>query len=140
LKLEPAARFGAVTVDARQADWEDQVRDLAEEIDAVIDCSGSESALQGGTRLLARGGTLVMMGAYQTTVNLSYTQLRIRGATVKVPMNGVNCKDNWPSAAQILHRNEIEVKSLISHRDRLENLQSVLENYNDDWLRVVLQP
>ena len=140
LKLEPATRFGAVTIDARQADWEDQVRDLATEINAVIDCSGSESALQGGTRLLARGGTLVMMGAYQRTVNLSYTQLRIRGATVKVPMNGVNCKDNWPSAAQILQRNEIEVKSLISHRDRLENLQGVLENYDENWLRVVLEP
>jgi len=88
----------------------------------------------------ARGGSIVMMGAYRKVVNLSYTQLRIRGATVKVPMNGVNCKDNWPSAAQILQRGEIEVKSLISHRDRLENLQGVLENYDDDWLRVVLEP
>ena len=82
----------------------------------------------------------MLMGAYQTTVNLSYTQLRIRGATVKVPMNGVNCKDNWPTAAQILQRDEIEVKSLISHRDRLENLQSVLEDYDENWLRVVLEP
>ncbi len=33
-----------------------------------------------------------------------------------------------------------EVKSLISKRDRLVNLQRVLENYESDWLRVVLEP
>jgi len=139
-KIELAKGFGAFTVDARGTDWEERVRESAGEVRAVIECSGVHAALEAGTRLLARGGTIVLMGAYRRTVTLSYTQLRIRGAAVKVPMNGVNCKDNWPAAAQILQRGELEVKSLISHRDRLENLQAVLENYDEGWLRVVLEP
>lgn len=96
--------------------------------------------MEASCRLLSRGGTIVVMGAYRKTIRLNYTQLRIRGATVKFPMNAVGCKDNWETAAEILHRNEVEVQSLISKREKLENLQTVLENYEDDWLRVVLEP
>ena len=80
------------------------------------------------------------MGAHRRTVTLSYTQLRVRGASVHFPADGVNCKGNFPTAAEILHRNELEVKSMIDHRDKLENLQQTLENYDDEWLRVVLEP
>jgi threonine dehydrogenase-like Zn-dependent dehydrogenase len=139
-KLGLAAQFGAVAVDARSPQWLDEVRDHAKEIQAVIECTGADEPIDAACRLVRRGGTLVIMGATRKTVTLNYTQLRIRGATVKFPMNGVNLKDNWASAAEILYRGEIEVKSLISKRDRLVNLQSVLENYEPDWLRVVLEP
>jgi len=54
--------------------------------------------------------------------------------------NGVKCEDNWGPAAEILHQHEIEVKSLIDYRGRIENLQKVLENYDEEWLRVVMEP
>ena len=139
-RLELARVFGAQAVDAREHDCEKQIAGLGGDIRAVIECSGSDQVVEMACRLLGRGGTLVMMGAYRQKVTLNYTQLRIKGATVEFPMNGVKCKDNWRPAAQILHRNEIEVKSLIDHRDRLENLQKVLENYDEEWLRVVLEP
>lgn len=139
-KLALAQSFGAQAVDARLPQWVDEVRDTGVPIDAVIDCTGADAPIDAGCRLLRRGGTFVIMGATRTTVTLNYTQLRIRGATVKFPMNGVNLKNNWPAAAEILRRGEIEVKSLISKRDRLTNLQGVLENYQDEWLRVVLEP
>ena len=139
-RLALARDFGAQTVDGRAADCEEQIRALGPDIRAIIDCSGSDEVVDMACRLLGRGGTLVMMGAYRFRVTLNYTQLRIRGATVEFPMNGVKCKDNWGPAAEILRRNEIEVKTLIDHRDRIENLQAVLENQDDEWLRVVLEP
>ena len=139
-KLALATKFGAKAVDARLPDWIDKVRNIAKEINAVLECSGVSVAVDAACKLLSRGGTIVLMGAYQKSVTLSYTQLRIKGAAVKFPMNAVNYKDIWSTAAEILYRNELEVKSLISHRDKLENLQTVLENYDDDWLRVVLEP
>ena len=120
-RLELARSFGARAVNARPPDCEKQIRELDGDIRAIIECSGSDQVVDMACRLLGRGGALVMMGAYRQKVTLNYTQLRIRGATVEFPMNGVKCKDNWRPAAQILHRNEIEVKSLIDHRDRLEN-------------------
>jgi len=139
-RLKLAEGFGAKAVDVRQPDWGDRIAALSMDIQAIIDCSGADDVLDIACRLLGRGGTLVLMGAYHEKVTLNYTQLRIRGATVEFPMNGVKCKDNWEPAAEILHRREIEVKSLIDHRDKLENLQKVLENYDDEWLRVVLEP
>lgn len=139
-KLALARRFGATAIDARSPEWVAEARDSAASFEAVIECTGADEPIDAACRLLSRGGTLVIMGATRKTVTLNYTQLRIRGATVKFPMNGVNHKNNWATAAQILHRGEIEVKSLISHRDRLVNLQRVLENYDSEWLRVVLEP
>ena len=139
-RLKLAQKFGATAVDARAPDCENQIAAVSGDIRAIIDCSGSDDVLDMACRLLGLGGTLVMMGAYHRKVTLNYTQLRIRGAAVQFPMNAVKCKDNWDPAAQIVHRNEIEAKSLIDHRDRLENLQQILENYDEEWLRVVLEP
>ena len=83
----------------------------------------------------------MLMRAYHKKVTLNYTQLRIKGATVEFPMNAVKCKDNWTTAAEILHMGEIEVKSLIDKREKLVNIQKVLEECDDEeWLRGVLEP
>jgi L-iditol 2-dehydrogenase len=139
-RLALAGKFGARAIDARKPECEQRIAALSGDTRAVIECSGSDHVMEMACRLLGRGGTLVMMGAYRQKVTLSYTQLRIKGATVEFPMNGVKCKDNWAPAAEILQRDEVEVKSLIDHRDKLENLQKILENYEDEWLRVVLEP
>lgn len=140
-RLKLSERFGAIAVDAKLPDCEQRIAALSDDIRAVIDCTdASEEVLAMGCRLIGMAGTLVMMGACHTNVTLNYTQLRTKGATVEFPMNGVKCKNNWDSAAEILHRNELEVKSLIDKRDKIENLQSILENYDEEWLRVVLEP
>lgn len=139
-RLAIAERFGAVAFDAGTADYQTQIRDHAGRIDAVFECSGADEALDAACHLLSRGGTLVIMGATRTRVTLNYTQMRTKGARVVFPMNLVNAKDNWEPAARILQRGHIEVKSLISHRDKLGNLQQVLDNYDEKWIRVVLTP
>ena len=140
-RLKLAGKFGAHAVDAGAPGYDKKIAALGKDIRAIIDCSGSDEVLDVACRLLGQGGTLVLMGAYRKKVTLNYTQLRIRGASVEFPMNAVKCKDNWLPAAEILHRNEIEVKSLIDHREKVENIQRVLEESDDkEWLRVVLEP
>jgi threonine dehydrogenase-like Zn-dependent dehydrogenase len=55
-------------------------------------------------------------------------------------MNAVGHKDNWEPAAELLMKGAVQVKGLIDHRERLENIQQVLQNYDDEWIRVVLEP
>ena len=76
-RLHLAERFGARVVDARLGDYEEQIAGMNQDIRSVIDCSGSDEVLDVACRLLGRGGTLVLMGAYHKNVTLSYTQLRV---------------------------------------------------------------
>lgn len=138
-RLRLAKKFGAIPIDVSQKDFVNQIQGLSSNIRSVIECSGTDESLDVACRVLGRGGTIVIMGATRFKVTLSYTQLRIKGAEVKFPMNRVNCKDNWASAVEILSRGEIEVKEFIDGRDNLINIQKVLENYDENWLRVVLQ-
>lgn len=66
-------------------------------------------------------------------------RLRTKGVTVCFPMNGVNHPNQWRPAAELLMKGAVQVKPLIDHRDRLENIQQVLENYDPEWIRVVLK-
>lgn len=137
-RLALAHEYGAITVNASDKDYRDKILGISSDISSVIECSGADEPVDTACHLIKRGGTIVIMGAYRFKVTLSYTQLRIKGGEVKFPMNRVNCKDNWGPAAEILANGRIEVKRFVDKRDKLFNLQNVLENYNDDWLRVVL--
>jgi len=137
-RLDFAERFGATVYNAARTNIVEQIKDTGVGIRAVIECSGADDAIDAACHLLSRGGTLVIMGATRTRVTLNYTQMRIKGATVKFPMNRVHHKDNWETAADLLMRGRVEVKPFVDHRDRLENIQQVLENYDEAWIRVIL--
>ncbi|MBI4244503.1 MAG: zinc-binding dehydrogenase [Planctomycetes bacterium] len=137
-RLNFAQGFGAKVYHANDPDMVKKIKELATNIQAVIECSGSDEAIDSACHLLSRGGSIVVMGATRTRITFNYTQLRIKGASVKFPMNRVNHKDNWLTAARLLMRGEIEVKSFIDKRDKIENIQWVLEHYDDEWIRVIL--
>jgi hypothetical protein len=48
------------------------------------------------------------------------------------PRSSARTEDVMVRAVEILHQNEIEVKSLIDHGDQIENLQKDLENYDGE--------
>jgi len=139
-RLRLAKGFGARVLNPHAVDVVEEIAALGERVQAVIECSGADEAVDAACHVLSRGGRLVIMGATRTRITLNYTQMRIKGATVCFPMNGVGHKDNWGPAAELLAEGAVEVKRLIDHRDKLENIQQVLEGYNEDWIRVILEP
>ena len=139
-KLELSRRFGAHAVDARGQGYDQKIRDACSDIKAIVECSGKDETVDLACDLVSRGGRIVVMGATRKRISLHYTQLRVKGVSVVFPANGVNCPDYWEPAARILQRGEIEAKALIDRREKLADLQSVLENYRDEYLRVVIEP
>ena len=133
-----AESYGATVYNPEKVDLVDEVQGLNRRIAAVIECSGADEAIDAACQLFSRGGRLIIMGATRTKITLNYTQMRIKGGTVVFPMNRVNHKDNWGPASQLLMNGDVQVKDLIDHCDKLENIQQVLENYDSEWIRVVL--
>jgi L-iditol 2-dehydrogenase len=139
-KLELSRRFGAHAVDARTSGYEEEIRDAAGHIDAVVECSGKNETVDLACDMVGKGGRIVIMGSTRKRIEFHYTPLRVKGATVCFPSNAINCPDYWEPAARILQKSEIEVKGLIDRREKLTDLQAVLENYKDEYLRVVVEP
>ena len=139
-RLKLAEGFGATVYDPQSTDLVREIQGLGTRVQAVIECSGADEAVDAACHVLSRGGRLVVMGATRTRITLNYTQMRIKGATVCFPMNGVGHKDNWEPAAELLMKGGIRVKEFVDKRDRLENIQHVLENYDEEWIRVILEP
>ena len=137
-RIKCAERFGATVYNPEKVDLVKEIQSLETDVRAVIECSGADEAIDAACHILSRGGRLVIMGATRTRVTLNYTQMRIKGATVCFPMNRVNHKDNWETAAHLLMQDRIQVKEFVDKRDRLENLQQILENYDKEWIRVIL--
>lgn len=138
-RLQLAEQLGATTFNAGRTDVVKEIQGLGRRIQAVIECSGADEAMTAACHILSRGGRLVIMGATRTEITFNYTQLRIKGATVCFPMNGVHHPSQWESAAELLMKDAIRVKEFIDHRHRLENIQEVLTHYDDEWIRVLLK-
>ncbi|MDD5688628.1 MAG: zinc-binding dehydrogenase [Elusimicrobia bacterium] len=138
-RMKLAAQYGAKVYNANDKDLCEKIKTCYPQIKAVIECSGSDEAVDMACQIISRGGTIVNMGATRTKIAFNYTQLRIKGVTIKFPMNRVNHKDNWFTAAKLLHDGKIEVKQFIDKRDKLVNIQKVLENYDENWIRVILE-
>ena len=138
-RLKLARKYGAEIHNAHDPDLREKLKSRHPEIKAIIECSGADEAIDSACHILARGGTMVVMGATRTKITFSYTQMRVKGASIKFPMNRVNHKDNWPTAAELLKEGKIEVKELVDKRDQLVNIQKILENYDENWIRVILK-
>ena len=133
-----ARDFGATIHNPREIDLVNEVNRSGVEVRAVIECSGADEAVDAACRIVSRGGRLVIMGATRTRITLNYTQMRIKGVQVHFPMNRVNHKDNWRPAANLLMTGAVKVKDFVDHRGKLEDLQTILENYDEEWIRVIL--
>ncbi len=138
-RINYARVFGATVYNPREVDLVKEVQNLGVEVRAVIECSGADEAVDAACRIVSRSGRLVIMGATRTRITLNYTQMRIKGCYVCFPMNGVNHKDNWQTAAALLMAGAVKVKEYVNHRGKLTNIQRILENYDEEWFRVILE-
>lgn len=138
-RLRIAEGYGATTYNPEIEDVVKKIKKNDSSIQSVIECSGADDAVIDACHLISLGGRIVIMGATHTNIVLNYTQLRTKGITVCFPMNDINHPSQWEPAAKLLANGEVDVKEFVDHRDNLKNIQKVLSNYNEEWIRVLLK-
>lgn len=137
--LAHAERFGAETIRADDKEWVRKITDMGQgRICSIIECSGSDEALYHAGDIVAADGTVVVMGATRKEIRMHYTPLRMKGIDVRFPAHGA--RNWWGPAVRILAAGGVETASLIDHRVPLEKLQETFENWDPDWVKVVVHP
>lgn len=99
--------------------------DAPDEVDVVLECSGSAGGMALGIERVRRGGRYVQIGQRGDAVpielaRVSFRELVITGGFASTP-------DSWDRALQLLHGGAIELEPLVSHRYPLRDWQAAFE-------------
>lgn len=140
-RLEMGRALGAdMTVNVK---CEDPVKTIRSEIsggpDVVLDAAGTASSFDQATRIAAKGGNIVLVGAWDSvTWSPGITivkELQIRGSLAS--------PGAWPLAIDLIRRGRVDVKSLITHRFPLPEIASafdLVERRADGVVKAVIFP
>lgn len=111
---------------------------ITEPVHAIVEATGSMEALAGALPLLAPGGTILLLGYYQT-VNLPYMPLFLKEARLLTSREWaagdlVRCRDMIASGA-------LEVASLLTHTSPISDVAAAYDVAldNEDCLKLVLE-
>ena len=146
-KLKLAEKRGAdMVVNATE---EDPVKKIMDEtngsgVDVVIEAAGTGRTVNQAASMLKKGGTLGMFGwvTKPTEVDLSQWHVKnLRPRILKIP----SYREKMPWAEkgfQLIKQGILEVKSLITHEYRLENLSEAFRKYDNDRtvIKVAVRP
>jgi threonine dehydrogenase-like Zn-dependent dehydrogenase len=148
-KLALAAQFGAEAFDASDENWVQTIQEAAgDDVRAVIDCSAHSDCVWHAGDIVGENGTVVIMGATRDEICLHYTPLRRKGIDVRFPATHPFLAPNlqgetrsfWKVAVNMLATNAVETDALISKRAPLSDLQEIFENWNNEWIKVIIEP
>lgn len=120
--------------------------DAADSFDFVLEAVGSSESIDTAIAATRRGGRMVLMGnpvgdislAQATYWKILRKQLRVVG-TWNSSYDGGNASD-WTDAVEALSHNELEAKSLITHRFRQEELMEglmLMKRHKEPYCKVM---
>jgi len=121
--LALAERSGARTFNATlQPDWPERVCALTDSwgVDAVLDTVGTESALAEGRRILAPGGTMVMLAVHAAPVAFPMTELG-RERTLRSSANYTF--PDFQATVDLAASGRLVLGDLVTHRLPLRNVR-----------------
>jgi threonine 3-dehydrogenase len=125
-----AAKMGAdILVDPKAQDPVDVVHEATNGSGAevVLEMSGNGRAIDQGTRMLARGGRMSLLGlpAGPVTLDLSdqviFKEARVQGIT------GREMFRTWQQTTTLLSTGRVDVTPIITHRFRLEEFEEAFQ-------------
>lgn len=143
-RLEIAKQMGATHVinvsglDAKTAAA--RIHDiLGDEPDSTMECSGAEISIQMGMYATRRGGTMVLVGMSPPSVQLPLVIATMKEIDIHGIFRYANC---YQTAIGLVASGAISVKSMVTHRFKLEEGQKAFEmvrTKRDNPIKVIIQ-
>jgi L-iditol 2-dehydrogenase len=134
-RLEAAKRFGATDVlDARS-----QSADAAGlVVDAFIDCSGADVAVQQGIRAVRKAGKVVLVGMGADDRVLPVGMIQTRELVVTGTCRYAN---TYPTAIELASRGLVDLDGMVTGHFSLDQAEAAMsQEDNPDALKVVVRP
>jgi L-iditol 2-dehydrogenase len=136
-RLAVAQRCGAdATNNARQAE---AAKEMSPDVDVVFECSGDPACIDQGLRLLAPGGTLIMVGI-PLTDEIRFDPHRVR--RLELTMKGVRRQNDCVAPAiRLVSEGRLDPRPLLTHRYPLAQITEAFElvaGYRDGVVKAIL--
>jgi L-iditol 2-dehydrogenase len=106
----------------------------------VMECSGSRQAINAGIKALRRQGRMGVIGIPgPEELNINWKEAVLKA--INVVFSFASSPLSWNMVLSMLGRKVLDVESLISHREPLENWQKVFEEIEKgNVVKAILYP
>jgi L-iditol 2-dehydrogenase len=134
-RLDAAKRFGATQViDARGQ----RLDALGLEVDSFIECSGAETAVQQGARVVRAGGVIVLIGMGRDEVLLPVGVIQVREITLTGTCRYAN---TYPTAVALVAKGLVDLDNMVTERFGLDQAEVALnQGSNPEALKAIVEP
>ena len=109
-------------------------------VDVVIEAAGTTEAPDQGAQILKPGGRLILVGIPEgDTITLNASNARRKGLTIKLSRR---TKHSYPGGVEMIASGKVDVKSLVTHTFRLDQIVEALEivrHYEDGVIKAVIE-
>jgi len=141
-RLSLAKKLGAfTTVDVQREDAESIVKKLTQNYgaDVVLECSGSESGVGLGLKLVRKRGKYTQIGLLDKPIQVDFEQIVYK--EIKVTGSVSQVKASWERALNFLSQKKIQIKPLISHELSLLDWETGFNLIkNKECIKIILYP
>jgi 2-desacetyl-2-hydroxyethyl bacteriochlorophyllide A dehydrogenase len=131
-----------ITINIRKENEIDEIMRFTNNrgVDVGIEASGSTQALANTFRVTRKQGRVMVFGIYSENASLDMQDMHRRELQI---FGSSGCPWSMPRAIELIHRDRVQVKPMISHRVNLEQLealflQGIIEKRKDGYFKGVL--
>jgi L-iditol 2-dehydrogenase len=139
-RIEFARNFGAEYVfDTKKIEIKEIKNKLPEKVDVVLECSGYPGLMEETVYWVKRGGRIVFIGMGTDFINFNISKITID----EIKISGIfRYANTYKKAIEIITRNKIDFKNLISKKFSLDDVKEALEysGKNLDCIKVIVNP
>jgi threonine dehydrogenase-like Zn-dependent dehydrogenase len=129
-RLELAQKLGVgQAYNAAEVDRDELVHGLrSQEIDVVVDTSGSQQGLDLATDIVKRGGRINLFGWIKgERANFDPTKWHLGGFTIVNSSPSAKIRDPFPVAIDMIHRGIFDLKPLVTHTISLSEYPQLMQ-------------
>ncbi len=143
-RLEKAKEFGATaTINAKSENVTERIRELTkgEYVDVTMETSGSPDAAAQSVKVTRRGGTIALVGLYDSA-EFQYPLLDVLMKEISVVGN-YDGAHSFPTSLQIMASRKFDTKKMITHHiplDKIETGFKIMEEKKEHVLKIQVHP
>ncbi len=141
-RLDAAAQLGAErTIEVGTTDLEEEIKTLTDGagVDVVLECAGSEKAVDSGLRAIRKRGQFTQVGLFGRPVTIEFEKVCFK--ELKLTGSIGSKRSSWEAAIQLVADGKVRTHPLISHVLPLTEWEHAFQQFeNKVGLKLMLQP